>query len=541
MDMDETLKNEEQIAVDNTPALAAKKRKMPLGSKGGKKRRSVRILAVLLAVAALVWGVASVLGGKAEPAASGYVAAQAVRRDLTVSVSGSATLEPADSYQVTTLISGEIESAPFEEGDLVTQGALLYAMDSGDARSSVSRANISVEQAKLSYAQAQEALQPTVSMSGTLNEVYAHNGDSVTAGTALAKIVASTDVTIDFLFPYVEPGQFYVGQSATVFVGNFDGPVQGSVVSVSNSTSITSNGMEGSSVRVKVNNPGVLSDAYTASAVIGSYCSYGNAPVTMPDSVTVYASGSGSVTGFDKLAGSTVQKGEVLCTIESDANRQQLENARLTVESSRLSASTAADAVDDYKITSPISGTVIEKDFKAGDKVDGAGSGTLAVIYDLSSLKMKMNVNELDIAKVRVGQTVEVTAAALPGQIFTGRVEKVSVNGTTTNGFTTYPVTITVSEYGGLKPGMNVSATILCETAENVLCVPVGAVERGNTVLVPGEGAMAEDGTAVADLSKVEERTVSLGFNDEAYIEITYGLEEGDTVLIPTGADEMGG
>ena len=486
-------------------------------------------------------GAISILGRKTETAATGYVVAQAVRRDLTVSVSGSATLEPADSYQVTTLISGEIESAPFEEGDLVTQGTLLYAMDSGDAQSSVSRANISVEQAKLSYAQAQEALQPTASMSGTINEVYVHNGDSVTAGTALAKIVASTDVTVDFLFPYVEPSEFYAGQSATVFMGNFDGPVQGSVVSVSNSTSITSNGMKGSSVRVKVNNPGVLSDAYTASAVIGSYCSYGSAAVTMPDSVTVYASGSGSVTGFDKLAGSTVQKGEVLCTIESEANRQQLQNARLTVESSRLSASTAAGAVDDYKITSPISGTVIEKNFKAGDKVDGSASGTLAVIYDLSCLKMKMNVNELDIGKVQVGQTVEITAAALPGQTFTGQVEKVSVNGTTTNGFTTYPVTITVSEYGGLKPGMNVSATILCETAENVLCVPVGAVDRGSTVLVPGEGAMTEDGTAVADPSKLEERTVALGFNDEAYIEITSGLEEGDTVLISSQTNEMGG
>ena len=152
-----------------------------------------------------------------------------------------------------------------------------------------------------------------------------------------------------------------------------------------------------------------------------------------------------------------------------------------------------------------------------------------------------MNVNELDIGKVQVGQTVEVTAAALPGQTFTGRVEKVSVNGTTTNGFTTYPVTITVSEYGGLKPGMNVSATILCETAENVLCVPVGAVDRGSTVLVPGEGAMTEDGTAVADPSKLEERTVALGFNDEAYIEITSGLEEGDTVLISSQTNEMGG
>ena len=63
----------------------------------------------------------------------------------------------------------------------------------------------------------------------------------------------------------------------------------------------------------------------------------------------------------------------------------------------------------------------------------------------------------------------------VPGETFTGVVERVGINGTTTDGFTNYPVTITLTEYGDLKPGMNVSATILCETAENVLCVPVAA------------------------------------------------------------------
>ena len=526
--MNEIMDQEEQFLPEK------KQRRFHLGKKG-------RVFVVLLAVVVLATAVLPRLGGGTEAAETSYTVEQVVRRDLSVSVSGSATLEPADSYQVNTLISGAILSAPFEEDDLVEEGALLYELDSGDARNSVSRAGLSVQQAQLSYDQAKETRRPTAPISGTISEVYVHNGDDVTAGAALAKIVASMDLSIDFLFPYVAPSEFYVGQKATVFVGSFVEPVSGTVTAVSNSTAVTSNGMEGSSVRVKVENPGVLSDAYTASAVIGSYTSYGSAAINMPAAATVYAAGSGSVSGFDKLMGSTVTKGEVLCTVDSAAIRDQIETARLTLESANLSASSASGSLDDYKITSPISGTVIEKNFKAGDKVDGSASGTLAVIYDLSCLKMKMNVNELDIGKVQVGQTVEITAAALPGQTFTGQVEKVSVNGTTTNGFTTYPVTITVSEYGGLKPGMNVSATILCETAENVLCVPVGAVDRGSTVLVPGEGAMTEDGTAVADPSKLEERTVALGFNDEAYIEITSGLEEGDTVLISSQTNEMGG
>lgn len=514
--MNEIMDQEEQFLPEK------KQRRFHLGKKG-------RVFVVLLAVVVLATAVLPRLGGGTEAAETSYTVEQVVRRDLSVSVSGSATLEPADSYQVNTLISGAILSAPFEEDDLVEEGALLYELDSGDARNSVSRAGLSVQQAQLSYDQAKETRRPTAPISGTISEVYVHNGDDVTAGAALAKIVASMDLSIDFLFPYVAPSEFYVGQKATVFVGSFVEPVSGTVTAVSNSTAVTSNGMEGSSVRVKVENPGVLSDAYTASAVIGSYTSYGSAAINMPAAATVYAAGSGSVSGFDKLMGSTVTKGEVLCTVDSAAIRDQIETARLTLESANLSASSASGSLDDYKITSPISGTVIEKNFKAGDKVDGSASGTLAVIYDLSCLKMQMNVNELDIGKVKAGQTVDITAAALPGEAYTGTVERVSVNGTTKDGFTTYPVTIAIPEFGGLMPGMNVSASIRCDTAEDVLTVPVAAVDRGGTVLVAPAEALGEDGS-LADPSRLEERAVILGRSDDAYIEITSGLTEGDRV-----------
>ena len=519
---------EEKQEVSALPAEQTKKKRLPR-----LKKRGRRVLALVLAAVVLLGAWNLLRGGGSAPVSSFYRAEQVTRRDLTVRVSGTATLEPADSYQVTTLLSGELQSAPFEEGDLVEEGTLLYTMDSSDAASSVSRAQISVEQARLSYQQAQAALYPTASIAGILNEVYVHDGDSVTAGEPIAKIVTSTDLTIDFMFTYVSPDQFYIGQSATVFVGSFDGPVQGTVVSVGEDTTITSNGKEVCTVRVKLSNPGILSDSYTASAVIGSYTSYGNAYMSMPASATVYAAGSGTVTGFTKLVGAQVAKGETLCTVESDANRTQLETARLSMESAQLSAGSAAGTLDDYTIRSPISGTVIEKNFKAGDKVDGASSGSLAVIYDLSCLKMEMNVSELDIGKIQPGQTVEITADALPGQMFTGTVERVSISGTTTGGFTTYPVTIRLDDYGDLRPGMNVAADIVGDTAADVLCVPVDAVERGNTVLVPGPGAMTPDGAAVADPALLESRQVTLGRNDEQYIEITAGLEEGETVLVP--------
>ncbi len=534
---EELMKEEQEASVRPAVSEAPKKERKLHLPKSGKGRRRLRMLLILAVVVAVAVGWLSRMGGNGMAVGSSYIPVQVMRQDLTVSVSGSATLEPADAYNVTTLISGTIQSAPFEEGDLVSQDTLLYTLDSSGAQDSVARAGISVEQAQLTYQQALDALNPTATISGVLNEVYVHDGDSVNAGDPLCKIVTSTDLTIDFLFTYVSPEQFYVGQSATVFIGDFDGSVQGTVTSVSNGTTVTSNGRQTCSVRVKVENPGIVSTAYTARAVIGSYSSYGAASITMPASATVYAAASGSVSGFSKLSGSTVTKGEVLCTVDSDPIRDNIQTARLNLESARLSASTAADSLDDYTIEAPISGTVIEKTFKAGDKVDGASSGTLAVIYDLSSLKMEMNVDELNIGKVQVGQAVEVTSAAFPGQTFTGTVEKVSVNGTTTNGFTNYPVTITLQEYGDLRPGMNVSARILGETVEGAVCVPVEAVSRGDTVQVALPGALAEDGATVADPSKIEERPVSLGINDETYIQITSGLEEGETVLI---ADQTG-
>ena len=538
--METEWKNDAPAETAPAPAEKPEKKRFSLKNLGGKKKRWLKVLIVLLVVAAIVTGcLAKMAGNVNQQLAGSYLVATVQRQDLTVSVSGTAALEPADSYNVTTLLSGDILDAPFEEGDLVTKDTLLFAMDSSDAQDSMDRAQISVQQAQLAYEQAQEALHPTATISGTVSEVYVHNGESVNAGSQLARIVASTDLTIDFLFPFAAPSDFYVGQAATVFVDGYAGSQMGTVTYVSNSSTITSNGKEAVSVRVRLNNPGAVSDAFTASAVIGNYTSYGQSPVSMPASSIVYATGSGTVNDFTLMAGSTVSRGQTLCTVESETIRDQIENARLSLQSAQLSAGTASDSVEDYNITSPIAGTVIEKNFKAGDKVDGASSGTLAVIYDLSYLELEMAVDELDIGKVQVGQRVEITADAVEGQTFEGVVDKISINGTTANGFTSYPVTIVIENYGDLKPGMNVSASIIGEEIPNALCIPVDAVDRGNTVTVPGPGALSADGQSVADITKLETKEISLGRSDDEYIEVTGGLEEGDVVLINNQASTL--
>ena len=88
-----------------------------------------------------------------------------------------------------------------------------------------------------------------------------------------------------------------------------------------------------------------------------------------------------------------------------------------------------------------------------------------------------------------------------------------------------------IDDPGDLLPGMNVTADILVQQVDNALVVPVGAVARGNYVLIPGEGAIGKDGSI--DPSRLEQVSVTLGENDDSYIEITGGeLQEGDTIVI---------
>ena len=235
-----------------------------------------------------------------------------------------------------------------------------------------------------------------------------------------------------------------------------------------------------------------------------------------------------------------------------DAAAIQLENARLALRNAQDSLERTQDSLEDYTITSPITGTVIEKNYKEGDNYDPSTASStganafLAVIYDMSRLTFDINVSEMDVVRVQAGQKVTFTADALDGQEFTGVVEKVNINGTTQNGNTSYPVTVAVDGNGqdlaaeGLLPGMSVSANIIVEEVGSVLCVPVDAIQRSETpyVLVAGEGALDENG-GLADFTKLEQRPVELGRNNDEYIEVLSGLEEGDVVFIPNAASNF--
>ena len=498
----------------------------------GKKGRRWIVLCVL-AVAVIGGGTAflSRTRAKAAKAETTYTTASVEKRSITNALTGSGTLQPADSYTVTTLVSGEVLSDTFEEGDIVEKDQLLYTIDSSDVSTTET-------QAQTNYTQALKAKYPMADISGTVSEVYVSNGDAVSAGTELCRISASNDLTIDFQFSYAKDGDFYVGQPAKIYLNGYAGYIDGTVAQIGSSSVANGTGMKMTTVRVKAANPGLVSGDCTASAVVGNYTSYGQTTVKIGTGSTITATASGKVSGLTLMPGDSVSSGQRICTITGDSVDNQLQNAKASLES-------AQDRLDNYMVTSPITGTVVEKTVKAGDNV-GTGSNsnnTLCIIYDLTYLEMTLNIDELDIDNVEVGQTVNVTSDAKEGQTFTGVVTKVSVVGTTSGGTTTYPVTVRIDDTDGLRPGMNVDAEIVLSSADGVLAIPSLAVNRGDTVLVTSDSPSAANALEQEAPEGYAYVQVTTGVSDDSYIEITSGLQEGDAVAYlrtaSSGSDMM--
>ncbi|MPM18900.1 Multidrug resistance protein MdtA [bioreactor metagenome] len=195
--------------------------------------------------------------------------------------------------------------------------------------------------------------------------------------------------------------------------------------------------------------------------------------------------------------------------------------------------------LEDYTITSPIDGTIVDKQIKAGEKVESGN--TLCIIYDLSYLEMTLSVDELDITQVSVGQNVTITADAVEGETFTGQVTKISMAGTTSNSATTYPVTVRIDDYGDLWPGMNVDAEIVLAENDNALSIPSAALERGNKVLITADSPSAANALEDKAPDNYVYVSVKTGVSNDDYIEITSGLQEGDTVAyLPVSSSSSG-
>ncbi len=272
---------------------------------------------------------------------------------------------------------------------------MLYTIDSSNMASSVEKAQLSLEQAQSSYDDAVDAQYIRSSVRGTVSSLKVKAGDVVSAGQEVAVVRDDSTLLLTLDFPAADAITYFVGQSVDVTIDGTFETTTGTIQSISGADSLSSGNLAVRSVVIAVQNPGTLN-------------------TTM--------SGTASISGV---------------------------SAEISLDDSQRS-------MEDYTITSPISGTIIAKDVKVGDTVGSSSSTTetMCVINDLSYLEMTLDVDELDILDIAVGQKAEITADAIDDCTFEGVVTSIFSAGTT------YPVTIRIDDTGSLMPGMNATAAL---------------------------------------------------------------------------------
>ena len=222
-----------------------------------------------------------------------------------------------------------------------------------------------------------------------------------------------------------------------------------------------------------------------------------------------------------------------LAEVDLRTSREQLTQAIAQLRS-------AQEQLAKTEIRSPLDGKVTAIYVKVGQTAvpsfSGIAGSTLVDVADTASIDAEINVDETDIARVRVGAEARVVPAAFPDKTLSGVVEQVAIAPRYTGQSKSYPVRVRLTNTTGVTfhPGMSCRAEVLTgsDSDEKVLAVPVQALRYEDN---PEKSSKSEKSIAsvfVFDAGRAVKRAVSTGTADDSHIAITAGLKQGDQVIV---------
>ena len=480
-----------------TKAFTAKKFKLTKGK--------VIIGSVIIVLIAAMF----VIGGSKKKSATSFAVRETdtvTRGNIEVTITGSASVEPYERFEIIPKVSGDIVYCPFNVGDHVEKDDLLYGFDTSNSDLTVERQRLSFAQSENNYKNALEEkdkLSIKAKNNGIISNMTVKNGDEIKSGAKIADISDTGNLEVILPFTSAQIGSVHIGDAASVTSSKHMSSVSGTVTHISASSYAGSDGTVLYDVTISFQNPGAFSEGMSVGGAVGSNISPGNGTIENAASASVYSETEGTVTKLYHSNGDYVTKGTVIALLDSDAVNDKITDSTISYKSAALSMRQTEKDLEDYSITSPISGTVITKNSKAGDTIDKSTAQTvMMVVADVSRLKFNLSIDELDISKVSEGQTVSITCDALPDESFYGKITTISVEGSAQNGVTTYSAEVVIDEPGNLRPSMNVDASVITESAENVLLIPTEDIKTAGKrtyVFVKDDGTLKKQSATKED------------------------------------------
>ena len=553
-----------------------------------RNKKAIKIVAICIVVALLAGGVYIFVQAKNNKA-NGTVAQRTtlvVKGTLTDSITGSAPIQSSNRSELSPKATATLEQINCREGDQVKAGDVLFVLDNTDALLNIENAENSIDQMQLtldSTAKSVSGLVVKAPYNGQITNISVKLGDTVNRGGAILTItdVSKLNVTLPFSGAAVE--NVSIGQKATVYLQDLMLSIEGSVTYKSSRPYTTASGGELYNVEITINNPGSLREGMKATAEITAggvlIDSVDNGTLSYVNNKVLKSDAGGTVASLKVRENEFVNAGDVLMQLENDdllltssSNDMKMENlkAQLDIQKKQLSY---------YSIVAPFDGTITKLgNANEGDTVKQGE--VLAVVSDMGHLEFSVSIDELDISQVAVDQVVKITADAIEETAvtpLTGKVSKVAMEGSSSNGVTTYPVTVAVDDTSAakLKTGMNIDAEILISDKSDVLIVPLEAVIKlGNRSFVYVKGTSSDNGQSGstsqsnsknqgANAQRTQTRSTSgsavqggparaiqrgnsdtyyagaslveveTGISNDSYIEILSGLTEGQEIVLP--------
>jgi HlyD family secretion protein len=490
---------------------------------GMMKHRSILLGLVILLAAVL----AACSGGDDEAdggADEVTITAENGTLSITVSSSGSVTLTNKEDLQFG--LQGAVSEVLVEAGDTVQAGDLLVRLDDAGFQAALS-------QARANAATAQQNLDKL--LSPTALEVAKAEAALAVAQEALDNMVANDAATTLAQSKAVEDASTALESAKDAYAYKLR--LYYAIDPAREDLTKADEELRASYVPDPLLAAGLTLIPYLPSQTIKDAEVDGawTAVVNAQDALDAALLNAQAGTDLGKLAQQRVavaQAEEDLAALTGSPDPVLVLQRLAALQTALLNVEDAETALAVASMVSPISGVVTAVNVAAGDSVN---ANTVVVsVADPTALSVTGQVDEIDIFQVQPGQQVRVSLNALSDAPLPGVVESVDLIGQNQGGIVSYGITITINlpQRGPLagitvREGMGVTASIVVQEQTDVLLIPTGAIEREGTDLVVT--------VALADGTR-ETRVIGLGMTDGSFVEITDGLQQGETIVVPSTA-----
>ena len=538
------------------------------------------------------------------PAVTRYVLAAAQKGSVIVTVSGTGQVAASNQMDIKPKVSGDIVSVNVADDQRVKAGTVIVRIDSTDAQKSVRDAEASlasaqlsldklkepadalsvlqarnaVDQAKESKQNAQDDLPKTyddgytavanafVDLPAVMSGLY----DTLYGNTASKGVQANLDYYSDSAATYDEKARQYRDDADSAYQTarakydqNFDdykvssrysdaATVEALIdetydtsKSIAEAVKDAGNLIQFYEDKLTEHNLKPVSQADTSLTDLSDYTSKTNSNLNSLLSIKqTISSDKQTLTDADR---SIAEKQASLDKLLAPPDPLDIQSQELAVQQRRNALQDVREQLPYYTVTAPFDGIISALNIQKGSPVS---SGTVLATIVTQQQLATISLNEVDAAKVQVGQKATLTFDAVPDLSIAGQVSEVDTVGAVSQGVVTYSINIAFdTQDSRVKPGMSLTAAIITASKIDVLTVPNAAVKTsGNgsyvqmlddavevqTASANTNSSRSSASTSYTSVAGPRQQAVETGLADDTNTEITSGLKEGDMVVTST-------